>query len=137
MEKGNIIFVLLSGVNLNFIFQSDASIEGESVVDGTDAGEMELPGKVVEGTNSQSLGSLPKMPIMDALQDAMQEININSILAPSPSTSALSSLTRDEGTNMKNNLSQRSAVEVFIVLLIPHSYFRVVIFYLIDTTDQR
>ena len=73
---------------------------------------MELPVKVVEGTSSQSLGS-PKMPLMDALQDAMQEIIINSILAPSASTSALSSLTRDDRTNMKNNLSQRSAVEVF------------------------
>ena len=76
--------------------------------------------KVIEGTGSQSLGSLPKIPIMDALQDAMQEININSILAPSASTSALSSLTRDDGTNMKNNLSQRSAVEV-LFLYITHA----------------
>lgn len=89
-------------------------MEGESVVDGVEVGEAELPVKVVEGPSLQSLGALPKIPLMDALQEAMQEININSILAPSASTTALSSLVGDEGSNSRNQigLSQRSAVEV-------------------------
>ncbi|XP_059351867.1 trafficking protein particle complex subunit 8-like isoform X1 [Daphnia carinata] len=92
----------------------DVSTEGESTVDGVETGEMDFPVKVVEGTNPQSLGSLPKIPLMDALQEAMQEININSVLAPSASTSALSSLTRDDKISTQNNLglSQRSAVEI-------------------------
>lgn len=101
-------------LTLSLIFQLDVSIEGESIVDGVEAGEMDFPVKVVEGTNPQLLGSLPKIPLMDALQEAMQEININSVLAPSASTSALSSLTRDDNISTQNNigLSQRSAVEV-------------------------
>ena len=75
-----------------------------------------MPVKVVEGPSLQSLGALPKIPLMDALQEAMQEININSILAPSASTTALSSLTIDDGKNSKvQGLSQRSAVEVLYI----------------------
>lgn len=89
-------------------------MEGDSVVDGMDIGEVELPVKVVEGPSLQSLGALPKIPLMDALQEAMQEITINSILAPSASTAALSSLTGDENSRNQIGLSQRSAVEVLL-----------------------
>ena len=59
----------------------------------------------------------------------------NSILAPSASTSALSSLTRDDGTNMKNNLSQRSAVEVISYEFHIH-LFRVVTLCFIDRSKM-
>lgn len=88
-------------------------------MDGVEGGETDFPVKVVEETNPQSLGSLPKVPLMDALQEAMQEININSVLAPSASTAALSSLTREDGTSTQKNIgmSQRSAVEVVFLYI--------------------
>lgn len=70
-----------------------------------------LPGKVVEGPGIQSLDAVPKIPLMDALQEAMQEINIGSILPPSASTHALSSFAEPNGKN-HTGMSQRSAVEV-------------------------
>lgn len=48
---------------------------------------------------------------MDALQDAMQEINLQSILPPSASTLALSMLASDQST-AKTAVNHRSAVEV-------------------------
>ena len=54
----------------------------------------ELPDRVVEGTNPLTTpDSVPKLPLMDALNDAMQEITIHSVLTPSASTSALSSMS--------------------------------------------
>lgn len=89
-------------------------MDGESVVDGVEVSDSELPNKVVEGSNLQSLGALPKIPLMDALQEAMQEINVNSIFPPSASTTALSALSGDEKNGSKSQVpvSQRSAVEV-------------------------
>lgn len=122
LEKGNKIVMCRNVSNfICFLFQSDTSVDSESVVDGSDTGETDLPVKVVEGPSLQSLGALPKIPLMDALQEAMQEININaiSLLAPSASTTALSSLTGDDGTNSKiQGLSLRSAVEVLFFLFI-------------------
>lgn len=77
-----------------------------------------MPAKVVEGTNIQELGALPKIPLIDALQEAMQEININSILPPSASTTALSSLVGDDTPKNLTGLNQRSAVEVRSVIFI-------------------
>lgn len=114
MLDGTILIQFFPLPLLMFLLQSEISMDGESVVDGVDAGDSELPVKVVEGSNLHSLGALPKIPLMDALQEAMQEININSIFPPSASTTALSSLSANDGNGMKANvsISQRSAVEV-------------------------
>ena len=89
--------------------------EAESGVDGPVVDGGSLPGKVVEGPGIQSLDAVPKIPLMDALQEAMQEISISSILPPSASTNALSSMIEPNGKN-HTGVSQRSAVEVRFLL---------------------
>ena len=74
----------------------------ESVSD-NDMVDNDLPDRVMETNDSlTTLNLVPKLPLMDALNDAMQEITINSVLPASESTSALSS--------MSSPLSNRSGV---------------------------
>ena len=95
--------------------QSEVSSEGEAPLDGLSVGGGSLPVKVVEGPGIQSLDAVPKIPLMDALQEAMQEITIGSILPPSASTLALSSLVEPNGKNHAG-ITQRSAIEVCCML---------------------
>lgn len=69
----------------------------------------DLPDRVMEANDSlTTLNLVPKLPLMDALNDAMQEITINSVLPASESTSALSS--------MSSPLSNRSGVRKYLLL---------------------
>lgn len=74
-----------------------------------DNGSNDLPSKIT--TDVTAADQTSKIPLMDALQDAMQEINLQSILPPSASTLALSMLASDQST-AKTAVNHRSAVEV-------------------------
>jgi len=101
-----------SRINL-FIVRSNSYIylylffefQPESVNE-SDVLDNELPDRMMEPNNSlTTLDLVPKLPLMDALNDAMQEITINSVLPASESTSALSSISCP--------LSDRSGVSTF------------------------
>ena len=83
------------------------SFQPESI--DNDAMDSELPDRVVESNNSLTTLDLgPKLPLMDALNDAMQEITTSSGLPASESTSTLSS--------MSCPLSSRSEVAIYLPL---------------------
>ena len=100
----------------SLIYQTDFSTD-ESESDGSsslDSGLPDMPVKVDEGGSNllSSLDAVPvKLPLMDALQDAMQEL---SLMSTSASTSALSSLSDSTGARNSPVASQRSAVEVHL-----------------------
>lgn len=75
-----------------------------------DNGGTELPSTVIEDSRAQSADQTSKIPLMDALQEAM--LDIQAILPPSASTLALSLLASGDQALSGAGVSHRSAVEV-------------------------